>query len=176
MARLTAPAATAAFTAALLLALVNCDASPTVPVERPFHGTTAGHLVSNGPAPAGRCPTDMPLYNTYHGSGEATEMGAISVDGGECIFAVPGHPEQARSGAGLFTFAAANGDTITVAYDQTTGSYDPSSPWLLWSAPISLVAGTGRFKAARLVGVTWHGGMNRQTKETWSEFDGKIVY
>ena len=182
----------APFGATLLLLLGGCDAAPTAPIEglraqesrtavmnpdpRPFHGSTVGHLISQAPAPEGRCPADLPLLFTYHGEGQATHMGRITVDGGECVFADPSDPTTLRSGAGEFTLASANGDWMKVGYAATTITLDPASPWVMWSASLELKEGSGRFESAQLVGVVWHGGANMATGETWSAMDGAIVY
>ena len=176
----------------LALTVGSCEAAPTPPAAglqeafsqnavmnprpRPFHGTTAGRLVGQAPAHPGRCPDGLPLLFTYRGAGVATHMGEITIEGGECVFVVPGHPETLRAGAGEYTLTAANGDRITVRYTEDTFTLSPSSPWILWSAPMRIEEGTGRFAEARLLDVLWHGGANLMTGETWSEFDGKIVY
>lgn len=181
-----------AFAAALLLLSGGCETTPSAPADglqaqespsammnlypRPFHGTTMGHLVSQEPAPPGRCPDDLPLLFTYHGEGEATHMGRITVDGGECVFIDPADPTTLRSGAGEFIIAAANGDWMKVGYAATSITFDPASPWVLWSAAIELKEGSGRFANAQLVGTVWHGGANMATGETWSALDGAIVY
>jgi hypothetical protein len=178
--------------AALLLLLGGCEAAPTAPVDglraqesrtavtnpdpRPFHGTTVGHLVSQALAPAGRCPPGLPLLFSYHGEGQATHMGGITIDGGECVFVDPSDPTSLRSGAGEFTIAASNGDWMKVGYVATTITLNPNSPWVQWSADVELKGGAGRFMHAQLVGVVWHGGANMLTGETWSAMDGAIVY
>ena len=191
--QLPAPVAAGALAVALVLTVGGCEAAaPTVPAAglqeefsqnavmnprpRPFHGATAGQLIGQAPAPPGRCPNGLPMLFTYRGAGVATHMGEITVEGGECVFVVPGHPETLRSGAGEYTLTAANGDRITVEYTETTLTLLPSSPGILWSAPMRMKDGTGRFAEARLLDVRWHGGANLMTGETWSEFDGKIVY
>jgi hypothetical protein len=146
------------------------------PQPRPFHATTVGHLVSQDVAPAGRCPAELPLLFTYHGEGQATHMGSITVDGGECVFADPSDPMKLSSGAGKWTITAANGDQLMITYVATTITLDPASPWVLWSTPLELTGGTGRFAKAQLLGVVWHGGANLLTGETWSAMDGAIIY
>jgi hypothetical protein len=192
MTRSSSPVLAGTFAVALLLVFGGCEVAPTGPTQalqaqqsrtgvanpepRPFHATTVGHLVSQAPAPEGRCPADLPLLFTYHGEGQATHMGTIAVDGGECVFADPSDPTTLRTGAGRWTITAANGDKLMISYVETTITFTPDSPWVLWSAPIELSEGTGRFTNAQLVGVVWHGGANMGTGESWSAMDGAIVY
>jgi hypothetical protein len=192
MTRSSSPVLAGTFAVALLLVFGGCEVAPTGPAQelqaqqsrtsllnpdpRPFHATTVGQLVSQALAPEGRCPADLPLLFTYHGAGQATHLGAITVDGGECVFADPADPSTLRTGAGEWTITAANGDKLMIAYAATTITLTPDSPWVLWSTPIQLTDGTGRFAHAQLVGVVWHGGANMVTGESWSAMDGAIIY
>lgn len=158
---------------ALALCLTACDGtSPAAPQETvdaaavsarvpadlkplPFHGVTAGQLVSMAIAPPGRCPEYLPLLFTYEGAGNATHFGRFAIEGDECAYFDSSDPSTAASGASEWTFTAANGDVLYVSYDETTGTLEP--PWLLWSAEIFATGGTGRFETAELVDVTWSG-------------------
>lgn len=146
--------------------------------QRPFHGNTKGMVVGQVfPAPAGRCPAYLPVLFIYKGEGRATHLGEFQVDGSECVFMDPTNPLNVASGVGRFTWTAANGDELHVAYDAPTLSFQgPRSPWLSWSAPIYATGGTGRFADAHLIDVVWEGGANIATFETYSSFDGWIVY
>lgn len=144
---------------------------------RPFHGNTVG-MVANQifPAPAGRCPAQLPMLFVYKGEGRATHLGNFQVEGSECVFMDPGNPATMASGAGWFTWTAANGDELHVAYDATTLVLLPGSPWVSWSTPVYATGGTGRFVHAQLTDVVWKGGANIMTLETYSSFDGWIAY
>ncbi|MFH1765048.1 MAG: hypothetical protein ABIF09_12750 [Gemmatimonadota bacterium] len=147
------------------------------PQAVPFHGSTTGGLVGMIPAPEGRCPPQHPLLLMYEGAGTATHMGRITVVGSECAYFNPQDPSTLSTGQSQFTFTAANGDQLFVAYDQTTIGFEPApSPWLLWSAAIYATGGTGRLEGAVLVDVRWNGGANLMTNETYSSFDGWIRY
>jgi hypothetical protein len=143
--------------------------------QRPFHGNTKGMVVGQVfPAPAGRCPAHLPVLFIYKGDGRATHLGEFQVDGSECVLM---DPLNIASGVGRFTWTAANGDELHVAYDAPTLSFQgPGSPWLAWSAPVYSTGGTGRFADAHLVDVVWEGGANIATFETYSSFDGWIIY
>ena len=147
----------------------------------PFHGSTTGMLVGFMPAPPGRCPMERPILLLYRGRGTATHLGRITVEGSEC--ASPFDPTDPATlltlstGDGQFTFTAANGDQLHVGYHATTLGFEPPpSPWLLWTAPIHARGGTGRFAQAELMEVTWSGGANLLTFETYSNLDGGIRY
>ncbi len=72
---------------------------------------------------------------------------------------------------------AANGDWIKVGYANTAISFEPPpSPWLLWATSMSVIEGSGRFEDAQLFNVTWKGGAHLMTLETYSAFDGAVVY
>lgn len=146
--------------------------------NRPFHGNTRGMVVGQVfPAPAGRCPAQLPVLFLYEGEGRATHLGDFQVDGSECVFMDQTDPSTIASGEGRFTWTAANGDELHVAYDATTLSFlSPGSPWLSWSAPIYVTGGTGRFANAQLTDVVWEGGANITTFETYSSIDGWIAY
>jgi hypothetical protein len=146
--------------------------------KRPFHGNTVGMVVGQVfPAPPERCPPQLPVLFVYMGKGRATHLGEFQVDGSECVFMDPGNPANMASGAGRFTWTAANGDALHVAYDATTLSFQgPGSPWLSWTAPVYITGGTGRFANATLTGVVWEGGANTLTYQTYSSFDGWISY
>jgi len=180
---------------ALALWLTACDGiSPVAPQDTldasaasarvpsdlrplPFHGITAGQLVSMEIAPSGRCPAHLPLLFTYRGAGNATHFGRFAIEGSECAFFDPSDPSTAASGVSEWIFTAANGDELHVSYDETTGSLEPPpSPWLLWSAEIYATGGTGRFETAELVDVTWSGGIHLVTFETFSTLDGRIEF
>jgi hypothetical protein len=144
----------------------------------PFHGTTAGQLLTMEIAPPGRCPPDLPMLFSYRGEGNATHMGRFTVEGGECAFFDPDDPGSARSGSGEWTFTAANGDELSVGYDEAVVTLEgPTSPWILFYVPsLEATGGTGRFAAAELVDVTWRGGVHLGTFETYSELDGRIAF
>lgn len=144
----------------------------------PFHGNTKGTVVGQiFPAPAGRCPAHLPVLFLYKGEGRATHMGNFQVDGSECVFMDPTNPLSMASGVGRFTWTAANGDELHVAYDATTiGFQGAGFPWLSWSTPVYATGGTGRFTNAELSDVVWGGGANVATFETYSAFDGWIMY
>jgi hypothetical protein len=183
-----------ALAAALVFLIASCDAaSPTSPdtassviaqgqagasnAARPFHGTTVGGVVSQSMAPAGRCPPQLPLLFEYKGEGNATHMGRMTIEGSECAFFDPTNPASMASGNSIFVITAANGDWIKVGYASTVISFEPPpSPWLLWSAPMVFIEGTGRFADAQLRNVTWKGGAHLLTLETYSTFDGEIIY
>ncbi len=138
----------------------------------PLHGTTTGMLVGMAPAGPGRCPADHPMLFTYRGQGNATHLGLFTVEGDECV-----DPGTMTTGNGQFTFTAANGDRLSVAYDRTSVSFEPPpSPWMHWSSTPYLTGGTGRFQGARFVDVTWGGGGNLVTGEMYSNLDGWIRY
>jgi hypothetical protein len=178
---------------ALVFSLAACDgATPLAPQEPsaestavlsrvpsdlkplPFHGVTAGQLVSMEVAPPGRCPDLLPMLFSYRGAGNATHFGRFAIEGTECAWFDPSDPSTAASGDSEWTFTAANGDALYVSYDETTGSLEP--PWLLWSAEIYATGGTGRFETAELVNVTWSGGVHLVTFETYSTLDGRIEF
>jgi hypothetical protein len=144
----------------------------------PLHGNTRGMVVGQVyPAPEGRCPAQLPVLFLYKGEGRATHLGNFQVDGSECVFMDLSNPLNMASGEGRFTWTAANGDKLHVAYDATTLSIDgPESTWLNWSAPIYVTGGTGRFENAQITDVVWEGGANTETFETYSSFDGWIAY
>lgn len=144
----------------------------------PFHGTTAGQLLTIEMAPPGRCPPELPMLFSYRGEGNATHMGRFTVEGGECAFFDPDDPGSARSGFGRWTFTAANGDELLVEYEEAVVTPEgPASPWILFRVPsLEATGGTGRFETAELVGVTWRGGLHLVTFETWSELDGRIAF
>lgn len=146
--------------------------------DLPFHGTTAGQLLTMEMAPPGRCPPDLPMLFSYRGEGNATHMGRFTVEGGECAFFDPDDPGAARSGYGEWTFTAANGDELCVEYDEAVVTLEgPNSPWILFYVPsLEATGGTGRFATAELVDVTWRGGLHLGTFETWSELDGRIAF
>jgi hypothetical protein len=59
--------------------------------------------------------------------------------------------------------------------DQTTLQPEgPGSPWILQTAEVYPVGGTGRFENAELAETTWTGGPNLVMHETWSDIDGGI--
>jgi hypothetical protein len=147
---------------------------PTALKPLPFHGVTAGRLVSMVMAPPGRCPEYLPLLFTYEGAGNATHFGRFTVEGDECAYFDSSDPSTAASGVSEWTFTAANGDELYVSYDVTTGTLE--LPWLLWSAEIYATGGTGRFETAELVDVTWSGGVHLVTFETYSTLDGRIEF
>jgi hypothetical protein len=177
---------------AVALGLAACDGmSPTapqetvdataisarVPAERkplPFHGATAGQLVSMAMAPPGRCPEHLPLLFTYEGAGNATHFGRFAIEGDECAYFDSSDPSTAASGDSEWTFTAANGDELYVSYDETVLTLEP--PWLLWSAEIYATGGTGRFETAELVDVIWSGGVHLVSFETYSTLDGRIEF
>jgi hypothetical protein len=146
--------------------------------KRPFHGNTKGMVVGQVfPVPAGRCPAELPVLFIYKGQGRATHLGNFQVDGSECVFMDPTNPQNVASGVGRFTWTAANGDELQVSYDAPTlGFQGPGSLWLSWSAPVYATGGTGRFANAELIDVVWEGGANVATFETYSSFDGWIMY
>jgi hypothetical protein len=138
----------------------------------PLHGSTTGMLVGMAPAFPGRCPAERPMLFTYRGQGNATHLGRFTVEGGECV-----DPSTMATGDGEYTFTAANGDMLFVAYDETAVSFEPPpSPWMGWSSAPYLTGGTGRFKDAEFVDVTWGGGGNLATGEMYSNLDGWIRY
>jgi len=148
-----------------------------VPQELPFHGSTVGALVGMMPAPEGRCPPERPVLLLYQGAGTATHLGKFTVAGSECALFDPSNPGTLMSGEGQFTFTAANGDQLVLGYDRTSLAFEsPTSPRVFWSAPIHAMGGTGRFTNAVLVDVTWSGGANLLTYESWSSFDGWIRF
>jgi len=144
----------------------------------PFHGNTTGMLIGQTfPAPEGRCPAERPILAEYVGKGKATHLGRITVVGGECMYFDPTDPGALSSGDGRFRITAANGDWLDVAYDLTTLQFEaPPSPWVVWSAPVRIVEGGGRFEGAEFLGVIWAGGYNALTHETYSKLDGRIQY
>ena len=183
-----------ALAAVLALFIASCDAANPTSSEtasdafaqgqagssntaRPFHGTTVGGVVNQSMAPEGRCPPQLPLLFEYRGEGNATHMGRITIEGSECAFMDPANPASLASGHSIFVITAANGDWIKVGYASTAISFEaPPSPWLLWSAPMEFIEGSGRFEDAQLLNVTWKGGAHLMTLETYSAFDGRIVY
>lgn len=153
---------------------VQMDAGESSPV-RPLKASTRGMLVGMEPAPEGRCPPERPMLASYLGRGNATHMGRIAVSGSECLFGDPTDPSTLQSGEGVFTLTAANRDELVVGYDQTVLQPEgPASPWILWSADIYAIDGTGRFEGAELVDAAWIGGLNLMTFETWSDMEGGI--
>jgi hypothetical protein len=146
--------------------------------DLPFHGTTAGQLVSMEPAPPGRCPPDLPMLFSYRGEGTATHMGRFTVEGSECAFFDPSDLSTARSGHAEFTLTAANGDELNAGYDAAIVSPEgPGSPWILFQVPsVQATGGTGRFADAELVDVTWSGGVHLVSFETYSALDGRIAF
>jgi len=144
----------------------------------PFHGSTTGMLVGQTfPAPEGRCPAARPILAEYRGSGTATHLGRFTVVGGECMYFDPTDPGALSSGEGRYRLTAANGDWLHVAYGVTAVRFEaPPSPWVLWTAPVRILEGGGRFEGAKFVGVTWAGGYNAMTHETYSTLDGRIIY
>jgi len=162
-------------------AMTTPAAQATGPTDRPdlpFHGATAGQLVSMEPAPPGRCPPDLPMLFSYRGEGTATQMGRFTVEGGECAFFDPSDLSTARSGHAEFTLTAANGDELNAGYDAAVVSPEgPASPWILFHVPsVEATGGTGRFADAELVDVTWNGGVHLVTFETYSSLDGRIAF
>jgi hypothetical protein len=104
-------------------------------------------------------------------------MGRFTIEGSECALFDPANPEAMASGHSVFVITAANGDWIKVGYPSTVLSFEPPpSPWLLWSAPMDFIEGSGRFEDAQLLNVTWKGGAHLMTLETYSAFDGAIIY
>lgn len=158
--------------------LTGCeDADPLAPEAISFHGTTTGTVVGMAPAVAGRCPAGFPLLFTYQGAGTATGMGQITVNGSECVFFNPEDPTATASRDGEFIITAADGDQLFVAWDQTTISFEaPPSTWMLWSATAYATGGTGKYEDAELLDLTWKGGANIVTNETYSTLDGRIRY
>ncbi len=145
---------------------------------KPFHGTTTGMLAGEPSwAPAGRCPSERPILASYRGTGNATHLGRFTVVGGECMFFDPSNPAEMSTGEGKYRFTAANGDWMDVAYDTPTLQLQPPpSPWILWTTPVRIVEGSGRFQGAEFLGVIWAGGYNAVTTETYSTLDGRIMY
>jgi len=143
----------------------------------PFHGNTTGSLAGQpGPAPEGRCPPVRPILAMYQGTGTATHLGRFTVFGGECMNPAPASPVGV-TGEGRYRFTAANGDWLDVAYDIPEIQFDtPPSPWIFWTTRVRVVEGSGRFQGAEFIGVTWAGGYNAMTHETYSTLDGKIRY
>ncbi len=162
---------------AVIPLVVQADGPPDLP-DLPFHGTTAGQLLTMEMAPPGRCPPALPMLFSYRGEGNATHMGRFTVEGGECAFFDPDHPGSARSGFGEWTFTAADGDELFVEYEEAVVALEgPASPWILFRVPnLEATGGTDRFETAELVGVTWRGGVHLGTFETWSELDGRIAF
>lgn len=147
----------------------------------PFHGSTSGMLVGMMGAPEGRCPAERPILLLYQGKGTATHLGQFTVVGSECASPFdPADPTTLmtlNTGEGRYTLTAANGDLLTMGYDRCTLAFEPPpSPWLLWSTSPRALSGTGRFVSAELVDVTWGGGANLLTYETYSTIDGWIRY
>jgi len=142
---------------AVIPLVVQADGPPDRP-DLPFHGTTAGQLLTMEMAPPGRCPPELPMLFSYRGEGNATHMG--------------------RFRYGEWTFTAANGDELCVEYDEAVVTLEgPNSPWILFYVPsLEATGGTGRFETAELVDVTWRGGLHLGTFETWSELDGRIAF
>ena len=163
---------------AIAVASQTATAGEATPKDRPFHGNTIGQAVGQVvPAPEGRCPMELPILFLYRGAGRATHLGTFTVEGSECVFMDPSNPASLTSGAARFVFTAANGDELHVAYDHATIGFEPPpSPWITWSASAYATGGTGRFANAELVEVTWQGGGNLVTMETYSSFDGWIRY
>jgi hypothetical protein len=143
----------------------------------PFHGNTTGRLAGPpAPAPEGRCPAERPILALYQGAGTATHLGQFTVFGGECMNPAPTSPVGV-TGEGRYRLTAANGDWMDVAYDIPEIRFDaPPSPWIFWSATVRVVEGSGRFLGAEFIDVTWAGGYNAATHETYSTLDGKIRY
>lgn len=161
-----------------LATVLASDQAGGILQDRPFHANTTGRAVGQiFPAPAGRCPPQRPILFVYRGEGRGTHLGSFTVEGSECVFMIPGDPTSIASGEGRFMLRAANGDELYLAYDQTVVTLSPPpSPWLLWSATPYVTGGTGRFARAEMVGVTWQGGANLMTFETYSSMDGYIRY
>jgi hypothetical protein len=159
-------------------ALAARATGPTNRPDLPFHGATAGQLVSMEPAPPGRCPPDLPMLFSYRGEGTATHMGRFTVEGSECAFLDPSDLSTARTGHGEFTLTAANGDELNVGYSAAVLSMEgPASPWIGFHVPsVEATGGTGRFAGAELVDVAWNGGVHLGTFETYSTLDGRIAF
>ncbi len=183
-----------AMCAVLAISLGACDrADPLDPVHDldavstqakqqkalPFHGNTTGMLVNQTyPAPEDRCPPFRPILAEYHGTGTATHLGRITMDGGECMFFNPKNPGAVSSGEGRYRLTAANGDWMDVVYEGDVSLWfeAPTSPWIRWRVGLQVVEGSGRFQGAVFVGVTIDGGYNGVTQETYSTMDGKIIF
>jgi hypothetical protein len=132
---------------ALTVGLIAASAGPVSAgnlVERPFHASVEAEFEV-----VGVCPSGAPL-SYISGSGTASHMGAITIEGQQCL----GEP-------GEVTWTAANGDEITIQFITVLlapPGPDGSAPFEM---PASVVTGTGRFASAQfgddqpLSGTVW---------------------
>lgn len=101
--------------------------------EKPFRVTLEADFEN-----IGLCPSDAPLSH-IEGSGTASHMGKISVEGEQCL----GEP-------GVITWTAANGDDITIVFTTVLlaePGVDGSAPFMM---PALDAEGTGRFTDVQL--------------------------
>jgi len=127
-----------------MLAAVAGPASAGQMNEGPFHASIEAEFEV-----VGLCPSGAPLSH-ISGSGTASHMGAITIEGQQCLGA-----------QGEVTWTAANGDEITIQFITVLlapPGPDGSAPFEM---PASVVMGTGRFASAHfgddqpLSGTVW---------------------
>jgi hypothetical protein len=105
---------------------------------RPFRGTTSGYGMV---VPDAACPP-VGLRSVFTLTGNATHMGAITVDNHHC--APPGAVVQ----GGDMTIVAANGDEVFIEYTAVAPIVGPDPMLVVAEMEFTIVGGTGRFEQA----------------------------
>lgn len=134
--------------------------------ERPFRGSFMG--VAGFAEP--RCGSDVTLGFTAHGT--ATHLGRIEGQASNCSdWSFPVASVGVRDG--VVTFVAADGSTITAAYEGVQQA--PVNGVAAYSLTMTVVGGTGRFEGAS---GSWasSGLLNFNELTITGTFDGWIAY